>query len=277
MCPNCRAFITTDDRVCPYCELKLGPRVIEQRSPGDAIGGLIEQRHFTTMLIMLVNVGLYIATVLYSTRTSQGGFDDLSVGTLRAFGGKDAYLIFVVGQYWRLVTAGYLHGGLMHILMNMLGLYYVGVNVDEVYGTSRYLVIYFLTNVGGYVASSFWAPRVLSIGASAAIFGLIGAMIAVGVRDKSAYGAMVRSMYVRWALYGLAFGILPSLLGFGFMDNAAHLGGIATGFAVGYVTGTPRLSKPAVETAWRIAAGVAVALTVLSFVAMYLSLTTSGA
>jgi rhomboid protease GluP len=273
MCPNCRAFITTDDKVCPYCQLKLGPRAIEQRSPSDAFGGLISQRSFTTIIIMLINGGLYAATVLYAMRTNQGSGLDLTTATLRDFGDKDAYLIFVMGQYWRLVTAGFLHGGLMHILMNMWALFYVGVHVEEVYGTSRYLVFYFLTTVGGFLASSIFSPQVPSIGASAGIFGLIGAMIALGVRDRSAYGNLVRNMYLRWALWGLAFGILPALFGISFMDNAAHLGGIATGFVVGLIAGTPAKSRPAVETFWRIAAGIALALTALSFVDMFLWLT----
>lgn len=271
MCPNCRAFITTDDRVCPYCELQLGPRVIEQRAQADSIGGFFPQRNFTTMLLMLVNCGLYLATVLYAMRGNQGGgFVDLDLNTLRDFGGKDGYDIFVMGQYWRLVTAGFLHGGLMHILMNMLGLFYVGAQVEEVYGAARYLVFYFLTTVGGFLASAVWAPNVLSIGASAGIFGLIGAMIALGVRDRSAYGALIRSMYVRWAIYGLAFGILPSLIGISVMDNAAHLGGIATGFAAGYIAGTPKMHRRAVETFWRVAAGIVVAITAFSFVQMFL-------
>src|ERR1700756_3297945 len=90
MCPNCRAFITTDDKVCPYCELKLGPRSVERSSASGVMGGLFPHRNFTTMLIMLVNTGLYIATVLYAMRVNQGGgFSDLDLTTLRDFGGKD--------------------------------------------------------------------------------------------------------------------------------------------------------------------------------------------
>jgi len=272
MCPNCRAFITTDDRVCPYCELQLGPRVIDQRSPANVLGGLIPHYRFTTMVIMLINTGLYIATVLYAMRSNRGGGLDLDSGTLIDFGGKDAYGIFVEGQWWRLVTAGFLHGGLLHILMNMWVLFDLGVQVEETYGTSRYLVFYFLATVGGFLASSFWAPRVLSIGASAGIFGLIGAMIALGVRDRSAYGAMIRRVYMRWAMYGLAMGILPALFGFAFMDNAAHIGGGLTGFVIAYIAGTPRLASRAVEGFWRFAAGVALALTAISFVEMILFL-----
>ncbi len=272
MCPNCRAFITTDDKVCPYCDLRLETRAVDKRTPADVLGGLIPHARFTTMMILLVNVGMYIATVLYSMRGNRGGGMDLDVQTLLDFGAKYSYAIFALGQWWRLITAGFLHGGLLHIGMNMWVLFDLGVQVEETYGTSRYLVFYFVSTVCGYLVSSWWAPMTPSIGASAGIFGLIGAMIALGVRDRSAYGAMIRSVYTRWAMYGLALGILPSLFGISFMDNAAHIGGISSGFAIAYVAGTPRFSRT-VEAFWRAAAGIALALTALAFAEMFLWLT----
>lgn len=270
MCPNCRAFITTDDKVCPYCDLRLGPRAVDQRAPADVLGGLIPHYRFTTAVIMLINLGLYLTTVFYSMRSAPGGGFDVDTRTLIDFGGK--FEVFALGQYWRLITAGFLHASLLHIGMNMWVLFDLGVHVEQTYGTSRYLVFYFLSTVGGFLASSLWDPAVPSIGASAGIFGLIGAMLAIGVRDRTPYGAMVRSVYGRWVLYGLAMGVLPALIGYSFMDNAAHIGGVITGFAVAYVAGTPRLARPATETAWRIAAGIALALTAICFVEMFLFL-----
>jgi rhomboid protease GluP len=267
MCPNCRAFITTDDKVCPYCGLQQGPRAIDQRAPADILGGLIPHARFTTMMILLVNTGMYIATLLYSMRANRGGGMDIDVDTLLDFGAKYAHAIFYEGQWWRLITAGFLHGGILHILMNSWVLFDLGVQVEETYGTSRYLVFYFVATVGGFLASSWWAPRVPSIGASAGIFGLIGAMIAHGVRDKSAYGSAVRSVYTRWALYGLAMGFLP----FFAIDNAAHIGGVTSGFVIAYLAGTPRLTR-VVETFWRVAAGLVLGITALAFVEMFISL-----
>jgi len=270
MCPNCRAFITTDDKVCPYCDLRLGARAVDQRTPADVLGGLIPHYRFTTVVIMLINLGLYLATAFYSMRSVQGGGFDVDSRTLVDFGGK--FEVFALGQYWRLVTAGFLHASLLHIGMNMWVLFDLGVHVEQTYGTARYLVFYFLSTVGGFAASSLWDPRVVSIGASAGIFGLIGAMVAVGVRDRTPYGAMIRSVYGRWVLYGLAIGVLPALIGYSFMDNAAHLGGVTVGFAAGYVSGTPRLGLPAVEKAWKVAAGIVLALTAISFAEMFLFL-----
>ena len=273
MCPNCRAFITTDDKVCPYCDTRVEAPAVQRRAPADVLGGLIPHARFTTMMILLVNTGMYIATVLYSIRAGVGGGMDIDGRVLYAFGGKFFPYGLDLHQWWRLVTAGFLHGGLLHIGMNMWVLYDLGVQVEETYGTARYLVFYFIATVCGFLASAWWSQS-LSIGASAGIFGLIGAMIAMGVRDRSAYGAAVRSIYGRWAMYGLAMGILPSFFGISFMDNAAHLGGISSGFVVAYIAGTPRLAG-AGEKLWRGAAAVALALTALAFIEMFLSFTSS--
>jgi len=94
MCPNCRAFITTDDKVCPYCEVQVGPKAIERLAPSDLAGGLIPHAHFTTIIILLLNTGLYIAT-LVRTASLTGN----SIGTdpdgrvLLEFGAKFDFLI----------------------------------------------------------------------------------------------------------------------------------------------------------------------------------------
>jgi rhomboid protease GluP len=267
MCPNCRAFITADDKVCPYCQASVGPRAIDRRTPADALGGLIPHARFTTMVILLINTGLYVATVLFSSKTNSGGMSfDLDQQTLYLFGAKAPGML-QDGEWWRLITAGFLHGGLMHILMNSWVLFDVGAQVEETFGTSRYLVIYFVSGITGYLASLWWSPRVLSIGASAAIMGLVGAMIANSLRDRSSYGVAVRKMYTRWVIYILIFGLLP----FFNIDNAAHIGGLAGGFAVGYVAGTPGIARSA-EGFWRAAAGVALAITALAFAKMFLFL-----
>src|SRR5580698_2399933 len=107
------------------------------------------------------------------------------------------------------------------------------------------------------------------VGASAGGCGLIGAVIALGVRDRSSWGAEIRRFYVRWVIYLLAFGLL-----FLATDNAAHIGGLAGGFAVGYVAGTPGYSQ-SIERLWQIVAGIAVALTAFSFFKMFMALVSS--
>jgi rhomboid protease GluP len=264
MCPQCRAFITTDDKVCPYCNNEVAPRAVDRRTPADALGGLIPHARFTTMMILLINFGLYAATVLHTNRVDGvSGFDPDS-RSLVDFGAK--YLpAIAAGQWWRLITAGFLHGGVWHILMNSWVLFDLGVQVEQTFGTARFLIIYFIANITGYWTSLYFSPNSLSIGASAAIFGLIGAMIAMGIRDRSSYGTAIRGVYVRWAVYGLMMGLLPGI------DNLAHVGGLAGGFLTAFIIGTPGYSRT-IERLWKVAAGFALMITVAAFLLMFRSL-----
>ncbi len=258
MCPHCRAFITTSDRVCPYCNEKVGPRAVERREPGAILGGFIPHARYTTIIILVINFGLFVATSVYGGNVGEGR-------ALIAFGAKQRLLIFTYHQWWRLVTAGFLHGGIAHILMNSWVLFDLGAQVEEVYGTSRMIVFYFLSTVGGFFLSTLWNPGI-SVGSSAGIFGLICAMIALGVRHRSALGEQIRGLYIRWAVYGLLFGLLP----FFAIDNAAHVGGLAAGFGVAYVAGLPRIPFGITEKLWRIIAAICVGITALCFLSMYL-------
>jgi rhomboid protease GluP len=261
MCPHCRAFITIKDRVCPYCNAELAPK---QSGDPNLFAGFIPHVRFNTMIILLINFGLYMATALFSMNSgNESAFFSLDNRTLVAFGAKYNPLI-AGGEWWRLVTAGFLHGGIIHILMNSWVLFDLGAQVEEFYGASRMLVIYFIGTVAGFYASAWWSSAI-SVGASAGICGLLGAMIAYGVRSQTSMGASIRGMYIRWALYILAFGFLMPLT-----DNAAHVGGLAGGFGIGYIAGTPGRLRSPVEYVWKIAAGLCILITALCFLKMYL-------
>ncbi len=263
MCPHCRAFITDKDRVCPYCHEQVGPRAVERRSDTPLLGGLIPQARFTTVLILLINFAFYLASIGYAMKAGTGDAMDLDTRTLYALGAK--YGVFHYGEWWRLVTAGFLHGGLLHILFNSWALFDVGAMVDQIYGTSRMLVIYFMGNLCGYLLSSYWGDLVPSVGASAAICGLVGAMIALGVRHRNPAGDAIRGAFIRWAIYILVMGfVIPHV------DNAAHIGGLIGGFGVGYLAGTPRYEGAPAEKLWKISAWLCVLLTAISFLKLYL-------
>jgi rhomboid protease GluP len=265
MCPHCRAFITNKDRTCPYCNESVGTRAIDRRNPAALLGGIIPHARFTTVVILVINFGLFLATALYSMGAGNGGdFWGIDVVTLVKFGAK--YNVLARGEWWRLVTAGFLHGGLLHILMNSWVLFDLGPQVEEIYGTSRMLVIYFVSNVVGFYLSAVWSPAIPSVGASAALMGLIGAMIALGVRHQNPLGSSIRQTYIRWAIYIILFGLLPGL----HVDNAAHIGGLAAGFGTAYLAGLPRLEGSWTEKLWRGASWVCILLTAVSFLKMYL-------
>jgi rhomboid protease GluP len=214
-------------------------------------------------VLLFINFGLFAACALFSSRAgTPQAFMNIDVRTLIRFG---ASLPPGLETWWRLITAGFLHGGLLHILMNSWVLFDIGAQVEEIYGGARFLVFYFVSTIAGFAASSYLAGN-LSVGASAALFGLIGAMLALGVHHP--LGRAIRPLYTRWVIYMLLLGLLPGL----HIDMAAHLGGLAAGFGTAYVAGLPKIGNPTAETAWRIAAGVAIGLTALAFFNMYLFL-----
>ena len=251
MCPHCRAFITTSDRVCPYCNEKVGERAVDRRSPSPILGGMIPHAQFFTVIILLLNVGIFIASYLNSSLFDAGA----------KFG---PYIR--MGQWWRLVTAGFFHGGLLHIGMNSWVLFDVGAQVEQLYGASRMLVIYFVATVCGFYLSMLWSPLAPSVGASAAIMGLIGALIALTLHHRTGMAAAMRGFYIRWVVYILIMGLLPGLQ----IDNAAHVGGLAGGFAVAYLAGTPKLVESSwQERVWKTAAYTSIVLTAFAFFQMY--------
>ncbi|MCS7025845.1 MAG: rhomboid family intramembrane serine protease [Bryobacteraceae bacterium] len=257
------------ERVCPYCEAPLGRPAIDLRSSGGLAAGLIPHARFTTVMILLVNTALFVATMIASMQKGRdGALYDIDGLTLFSFGAKFGRSVFE-GQWWRLVTAGFLHGGLLHILMNSWVLFDLGAQVEEIYGSARLIVFYFTATVLGFLASTWWNPAALSVGASAGIFGLIGAMIAFGTRNQTSLGSAIRGHYLRWALYGLLFGLLPGLR----VDNAAHLGGLAAGFATAFAAGEPGEGWLKSETFWKIAAGFCLAVTAICFLKMFLWMT----
>jgi len=233
--------------------MQLGPRAIERRDPGEVLGGLIPHARFTTVMILLINTGLFLADYL----NPQAG--------LTRFGAS-LPAPYMQGQWWRLITAGFLHGGVFHILMNSWVLFDLGAEVEQLYGTSRLIVFYFVSTITGFWTSSHLGLH-SSVGSSAGIFGLIGAMLAFGVSDRSALGSMVKSLYMRWVIYGLVLSFLPGV------DFWAHIGGLAGGFIAGWLASTPRARLMWKEPLLRALAGISIAVTFLAFGMLYLAMT----
>jgi rhomboid protease GluP len=235
----------------------MGQRAADRRNPGEILGGLIPQARFTTVMILLINTALY----LVQTFVPQAGITQA---------GESVPAVLMDGQYWRLVTAGFLHSGILHILMNSWVLFDLGAEVEMLYGTSRLIVFYFFSTVTGFAASSHMGGGHFSVGSSAGIFGLIGAMLAFGFTDRSSLGMQVKALYTRWVIYGLVLSFLPGV------DFWAHIGGIAGGFLAGWLASTPRARLMWKEPLLKALAGVCLALTVAAFGMMYVAITQSS-
>jgi rhomboid protease GluP len=166
--------------------------------------------------------------VMFGVETAIGGSTDTDV--LVRLGAKVPHLI-AAGQYWRLFTSMFLHIGIAHILFNGYALLIIGVELERIFGAGRFLAVYVLSGLFGSLASYAFVPS-LAAGASGAIFGLIGALAAFFLLHRERLGSWGRAR-----LGNIAFLIVINLF-FGFtqqgIDNMAHLGGLVSGFALGW-------------------------------------------
>jgi rhomboid protease GluP len=182
---------------------------------------------------------VFIAMVLAS-----GSAADFPGKTLVHFGANFGPLT-LSGDWWRLLTYIFLHGGLMHIAFNMWCLWDLGALCESLYGRWTFGAIYLLTGVAGGLASVGWNPSVLSVGASGAIFGLAGALIAsFYLGEFSLPGIAIRGT-LRSLVFFVGFNVLFGSM-FPGIDNACHAGGLVSGLILGALIArvAPEHDKP---------------------------------
>ncbi len=183
---------------------------------------------------------LYIATLATDPQgLTPSGLFSVNNERLLAFGASGILPVFRFGRWWTVLSAGWLHANLLHIAFNVYGLWQIAPAIEKIYGTGRSWIIYTLSGATGFALSSLsvFVPgcvgRVLgyggtTVGASAALFGLLGALLHYSRRTgMRALGQMVWS----WALPMFVFGLMPGL----HIDNWAHLGGFAGGWLLSYL------------------------------------------
>jgi membrane associated rhomboid family serine protease len=177
--------------------------------------------------VLLVIIGVYFAATELA-----GGSTNTTV-MLRA--GTNFRPLIESGEWWRLVTANFLHFGWMHLAVNAYSLYAVGPMLEKLYGTSKYVAIYVFAGIAGAVASMVIRGG-HSAGASGALFGLLGAMLVIGLRHQSAIPAHFRKEMRTIALVTL---VINLIMGFTVpaIDNYAHLGGLVGGFLLALLLG----------------------------------------
>lgn len=231
LCPGCGQLVGVRDKQCLICG---------RRNP--ALFGFAGLLRFDTdgvlKLLIGVNVGLFLLALVLSVGTigTSGllGFLSPDGRILYRLGAAGGIPVFAVGKWYAVLSAGWLHGGLLHILFNMYYLWNVFPLVGQTFGTSRALVIYQVAAVTGFLLSSFMGASAIAIpflggapgitvGASASLCGLLGALLYYGRRTSSDFARTI------WR-YALFIGILGALIPG--IDNAAHLGGFLGGYLV---------------------------------------------
>ena len=241
---------TTGSVVCPSCGSLVGVRDDKCYSCGRSNPGLwgygpVIRKIGADFGFVPVVIGassiLYVVSLLLSGNRLQivgGGFSFLAPSreALLLLGMSGAFPVFQLGWWWTLLTATWLHGNLLHILFNMYWVRMLGEDTVELFGPARTVIIYTLSGVTGFLASSmagvvlgglavpFLRGASFTVGASASILGLVGALVHYGGRSGS---SLIRGQATRLAVMFIVMGlIMPGT------DNFAHAGGFAGGYGV---------------------------------------------
>ena len=232
LCPRCRKLISKSASSCPYCGFKSPSSPLHQLSSKLFGGDGSELIKFVIGLnIAMFILSLVINPAFRQMNFSPFGFLSPTSQSLLVLGSTGTIPLFQIGRWWSLISAGFLHGGLLHIAFNMLALRQLAPLAFREFGIARTTVIYTLGSAGGFLISAFAGVR-FTIGASAAICALIGALLYFGKSRGGVYGQNVFSQLGGWALGIMAFGFLmPGI------NNWGHGGGLLFGALLAYLLG----------------------------------------
>jgi membrane associated rhomboid family serine protease len=202
-------------------------------------------RAWVTPALVFANVSVFVALVVAGASPFNPSSEMLIVW------GANFAPLTASGEWWRLLAATFLHAGLMHLAFNMWALWDAGRLTERLYGNLPFLVIYVGAGAAGSLASLLWHPRgVVSVGASGAVFGVLGALLAFLLLQHHSVPATVvrglRASTVAFAAYSLAFGFIQPGI-----DNAAHLGGLGCGGLLGAILARPLLSPARARLPWK--------------------------
>jgi len=177
-----------------------------------------------TFLLIFINLIIFFMLEL------DGGSTDID--TLIKYGAKYNPAI-ISGEWWRIISSMFLHIGALHLFMNMLAIYYLGTAVERIYGSTRFVVIYFISGIIGSL-TSFAFNTHIAAGASGALFGLFGALLYFGVIHKQLFYQTMGKSVIFILLINLVFGFLVPQI-----DMGAHVGGLIGGFIAAAIASLP--------------------------------------
>jgi membrane associated rhomboid family serine protease len=221
---------------CPEC---VGEASRTVRQPVTVVGGALITRPYVTYSLIAINVALFGVSFI------------IGINELAENFGMWPFGIVLYGEWWRLLTAAFLHGGLLHVAFNMYVLFALGPTLERVLGHARFVVLYLVAALGGSVASYVFSdPRTVSVGASGAIFGLMGALIVAGRRLRWD----IRQVLILLAVNVVIGFISPSV------DWRAHFGGLVVGALVaGVFVWTPPMFRSS-RVLWQVLGVLAICL-----------------
>jgi len=284
MCRNCGALVGAGEQNCSLCGAPkdavpaAAPQVLPEGHDHETMRfarAILTRPYIFTIIFIVANIFVFFLTM-------QAGAEQ-NPAVLVRYGAKLNSLIDGQNEWWRFVTPIFLHGNVAHLLMNMYGLWIIGPYVERLYGSAKFVFFWVVTGIAGVAASYlsvqpqlhsrgalgrflFKADDAISVGASGALFGLIGVLFVFGIKFRHELPEGFKRAF--------GVGMLPTILlniFIGYMipviDNAAHMGGLVMGALLALVVGYKRPGESAgVAVFWHVLQVLALATVVVGFV-----------
>lgn len=266
-CPVCGNPTPAASAACAHCgALYAEPEMAARDAATEYrfLSALFTRSNPLTMIFIGVNAGVFVLMCL------AGGFAVTSVDpeVLRGFGAKQNSLIAEQHQYWRLITSIFIHIGFIHLFLNNYALWIIGQEIEQIYGTARFVVLYLVTGVIGSLGSYVFNPDATSAGASGAIFGLFGVMATFAFKYRKeipqTLSREIRRRVLPVIAINLAFGFSVKIV-----DNAAHIGGLLAGIALALAIPYMRPNERLTPLVWRALQMICLVVIFVSFVGAF--------
>jgi rhomboid protease GluP len=296
LCRNCGAIVGAGQQQCAVCDAPVTSQATVRNVSATPdketlrfARAVLDRPYKFTIILLVANLFVFLLMWQSSGLTSQALWE-FPEPVLRAYGAKLNSLISQQHQWWRFVTPMFVHVNLPHVLINMYSLWVVGPYVEKLYGSAKFIVFWVLTGIAGVVASYltvrpslavgpgrflFKGSDVLSAGASGALFGLVGVLFVFGIKFRHELPEGFKRAFGTGMLPIIMINLFIGYLGRGFIDNAAHLGGLVSGaiLALAIDYRRPGEKKAVVATVWRVLQVACLVIVALSFlkVAQHLS------
>lgn len=266
-CPACGNPTPVERTDCVYCGHKSAEAIVAEQEAARAnrfINALFARSNPFTMIFIGINLGVFALEWL------AGGMSALSadVTVLRAMGAKDNLLINAHHEYWRFITSNFLHIGFLHLLFNNYALMIIGQEIERIYGSARFVILYIATGIVASMASYYFNPAATSAGASGSIFGLFGVMATFAFKYRKelpeSLSKDIKRRIIPVIIINLAFGFAVRIV-----DNSAHIGGLLAGVTLAFIIPYQRPNEKKTAGVWRALQILCLAVTLISFAAAF--------
>ena len=288
MCLSCGSIVGAGQQKCAVCgtPVSVSGHAAQARTTGDGetlrfARAVLSRPYKFTIVLLIANIFVFV--LMWQTSGMPLSFlSPLPKEILVPFGAKLNYFIQARHQWWRFVTPMFLHVNFLHLMVNMYSLWIVGPYVEKLYGSAKFVVFWVLTGVAGVFASYLTVRPNMSVGpiarfifkttddpsagASGALFGLVGVLFVFGIKFRHELPEGFRRAFGTGLLPMIMLNLFIGYVGRGFIDNAAHLGGLASGALLALVITYRRPGERAgIAVTWQVLQIVAIALVAVSF------------